>query len=72
MGKGCSSGCPSSHCEIMFPLCNVQECKERLLTSKRETAAPEIEAWYENFCTEERCVCKCVCVIPSEPRNIDF
>jgi len=23
-----------SRCEIMFPLCNVEECKARLLTSK--------------------------------------
>lgn len=36
----------SSLCEIMFPLCNVKECKARLLTSKRAMAAE----LYVNFC----------------------
>lgn len=34
----------------MFPLCNVKECKARLLTSKRVVSAQEIEDWYVNFC----------------------
>lgn len=34
----------------MFPLCNVKECKARLLTSKRAMAAQEIEEVYVNVC----------------------
>lgn len=53
MGKGCSLGgaeALSAPCVIMFPLCNVKECKATLLTSKRAMAAQEIEDWYANFC----------------------
>lgn len=46
----------ASPCEIMFPLCNVEECKARWLTSK----AQEIEDWYANFCVGMwGIVCEC-------------
>lgn len=41
-------------CEITFPVCNVKECKERLLTSKKLLATWEIQMRYENSCAKMR------------------
>lgn len=49
-------GCRSTYsllCEIMFPVCNMKECKEKR-TSKRAMAAREIEMRYENFWVRKR------------------